>query len=78
MKTFCECNSFNCNKTIDIPINERKRHMQKGVVVILDGCSPEPTDIIIETHLTEGYRLVKAGGENENEIHQDRRRNLSQ
>ena len=58
---FCECNSFECTKTIELPAEEAQAILLLGdVFVIVDDCEigPSPTDILHEAR--EGYTLYRS------------------
>ncbi len=58
MRLLCECMSFDCGLTIDIPVDEAL-DARVGKVIIVAGCStgPEDTDTLIEKK--EGYSIYK-------------------
>lgn len=61
MIIFCECNSFDCDKTIDIPLNELDAIRDKDLrsIIIVNGCprGAEPTDVLISHK--EGYSVYR-------------------
>lgn len=59
MNILCECNSFNCKETIDIPFEELEKIKASGNIIIAKGCSygADPTDILINKEI--GYSIYK-------------------
>jgi len=55
----CTCDSWHCDKSIQIPIDIALEIRQKGYVVIVDGCrnGPSSTDALVEKR--DGYALYK-------------------
>ncbi len=55
----CECNSFGCSKSIQLPIATAFEIRQKGYVVIVDDCptGPDTTDTLVEKR--DGYSLYQ-------------------
>lgn len=61
MKMLCECNSFDCRKTIDLSTEEAQRAEGLHRVLIVDGCptGPEPTDTLVSKE--SGYTIYTEG-----------------
>ena len=59
MKLLCECNGDDCQKTIDLPLEEAQRIEGLKRVIIVDGCptGPEPTDVLVSKET--GYTIYK-------------------
>lgn len=58
MVLLCECNAASCRKTIDVPLEEAKRITAPyNSVIIVDGCRPEPTDVLVSKE--SGYSMYK-------------------
>jgi len=60
MILMCECDSFRCPKTIDVPLDEAKKaKMGDTRIIIVDGCpvGPESTDVLVSKET--GYTIYK-------------------
>ena len=60
MKLLCECNSFDCQKAIDVSLEEAKKIQAiPNSVLIVDGCpmGPDPLDIFVRRET--GYSIYK-------------------
>ena len=58
MKVLCECDSFECDACINLPMDEALRaKIRSDTVVIVDGCvrGPEPTDTLLKK--CNGYSI---------------------
>lgn len=56
MEILCECNSFDCNRAIEIPFEVVKKIKAiPNSVIIRDGCSAEPTDTLVSKE--DGYSV---------------------
>lgn len=54
---FCECDSQDCNRTVDVPLSEAVRIKAQSLIPIVDGCpcGPSSKEILAEEH--PGYAL---------------------
>lgn len=57
----CECNSFDCAWTIDLPYEEGLEAHQNGGIIIINGClnGPDSTDILVQTK--DKYSIYREG-----------------
>lgn len=56
---FCECESFDCNKKIELPLDVAMEISRNGHIVIVDGCKngANPTDTLVEKGI--GYSIYR-------------------
>lgn len=60
IRVLCECNSFDCDKIINLSLEENLEiHIVANQIIIIDGCSigPDSTDEFVEKK--DGYSLYK-------------------
>ena len=61
LKVLCECNSFSCNKSITLSLEENLEihTVDTNQIIIIDGCDTEPeqTDEFVEKK--NGYSLYR-------------------
>ena len=52
MLVSCECNSFECNETVEVHFKDYLRWSDYGWVIISKNCpkGPEPSDVLVEEH----------------------------
>lgn len=55
----CECDSFGCDKNIQLPIEVAQQILQSGYFVIVDGCPFGPSDGDELVEKREGYSLYR-------------------
>lgn len=57
MKMLCECMSYTCRKSIDLPVKDAEEAHLGGKIIIVDGCTTESesTDVLIEKK--QGYSI---------------------
>ena len=61
IKLLCECDSFGCPKTVEVPVSEAVGLMIGRHVIIVDGCQKgaNPTDVFVRKGF--GYTLYEEG-----------------
>ena len=60
MKLLCECNSFDCGKAIDVPLEEAKKIKAiPNSVIIVDGCQNGADILDIFVRRESGYTIYK-------------------
>ena len=60
MKVLCECNSFDCNESIDLSLEENKKvHSDCKNIIIANSCpfGADPTDVFVKKG--NGYSVYK-------------------
>ena len=55
----CECNSFDCSESIQLPVAAALDISQHGYVVIVDGCQTAPDATVTLVEKRAGYSLYK-------------------
>ena len=56
-KTFrriCECDSFDCALSVELPLNEAQKLQEGNLIFMVKDCrvGPNPTDTLVEEHAT--------------------------
>ena len=59
IKVLCECNSWTCDKSITLPLEQCTKDREGGNIIIVSDCEagPDPTDVLVEEK--DGYSIYK-------------------